>query len=173
MLLLRLSKSRCEMLIGEMTLVMTSLPVARVFQCLFTFALVSASRWLAENRSSVYGGSQGNWRWNSNSIDVILSSPSFSLPAARAPRRACSQASFWINLIFCRFCYYSRDILGLGRATYFEAVFSQIWLARTSEFHVVWVLFGSLRNDDDGDESLKKWIHAVSILIAPIPCRSM
>ena len=31
-----------------MTLVMTSLPLARVFQCLFTFALVSASRWLAE-----------------------------------------------------------------------------------------------------------------------------
>ena len=31
-----------------MTLVMTSLPLARVFQCLFTFALVSAWRWLAE-----------------------------------------------------------------------------------------------------------------------------
>ena len=28
---------------------MTSSPLARVFQCLFTFALVSASRWLAEN----------------------------------------------------------------------------------------------------------------------------
>ena len=52
MLLLRLSKSRCEMLIGEMTLVMTSLPVARLFQCLFTFALVSASRCLAENRTA-------------------------------------------------------------------------------------------------------------------------
>ena len=34
--------------LAEMTLVMTSLPLARVFQCLFTFALVSASRWLAE-----------------------------------------------------------------------------------------------------------------------------
>ena len=32
----------------EMTLVMMSLPLARVFQCLFTFALVSASHWLAE-----------------------------------------------------------------------------------------------------------------------------
>ena len=31
-----------------MTVVMTSLPLAHVFQCLFTFALVSASRWLAE-----------------------------------------------------------------------------------------------------------------------------
>ena len=33
--------------LAEMTFVMTSLPLARVFQCLFTFALVSASRWLA------------------------------------------------------------------------------------------------------------------------------
>ena len=32
----------------EMTLVMMSLPLAPVFQCLFTFALVSTSRWLAE-----------------------------------------------------------------------------------------------------------------------------
>ena len=34
--------------LAEMTLVMTSLSLARVFQCMLTFALVSASRWLAE-----------------------------------------------------------------------------------------------------------------------------
>ena len=34
--------------LAEMTLVMTSLPLARVFQCLFTFALVSDPRWLAK-----------------------------------------------------------------------------------------------------------------------------
>ena len=34
--------------LAEMTLVVTSLPLARVFQCLFTFALVLASRWLVE-----------------------------------------------------------------------------------------------------------------------------
>ena len=34
--------------LGEMTLVMTSLPLAHVFQCLFTFALISTSRCLAE-----------------------------------------------------------------------------------------------------------------------------
>ena len=33
-----------------MTLVMTSLPLARVFQRLFIFSLVSASCWLAEIR---------------------------------------------------------------------------------------------------------------------------
>ena len=36
-------KSRCEMLIGRDDLVMTSLPLARVFQYLLTFAFVSAS----------------------------------------------------------------------------------------------------------------------------------
>ena len=35
--------------------------------------------------SSVDGKPQGNWRWNSNSRDVVASFPSFSRPAARAP----------------------------------------------------------------------------------------
>ena len=34
--------------LAKMTSVMTSLPLARIFQCLFIFALFSASRWLAE-----------------------------------------------------------------------------------------------------------------------------
>ena len=34
--------------LADMILVMTSLPLARVSPCLFTFALVFASRWLAE-----------------------------------------------------------------------------------------------------------------------------
>ena len=40
--------------------------------------------------SSVNGEPQGNWRWNSNSRDIVTSSPSFSRRTARAPRRACS-----------------------------------------------------------------------------------
>ena len=37
---------------------------------------------------------RGNWRWNSNSGDVIASPPSFSSPPPeRPPRRACSQAN--------------------------------------------------------------------------------
>ena len=40
--------------------------------------------------SSVDGEPQGNWRRNSNSRDVVASSPSFSRPAARAPRRTYS-----------------------------------------------------------------------------------
>ena len=42
--------------------------------------------------SSVEGEPQMNWKRNSNSGDVVASSPSFSRPAARAPQRACSQA---------------------------------------------------------------------------------
>ena len=38
--------------------------------------------------SSVDGEPQGNWRQNSNSRDVVASSPSFSRPAARALRGA-------------------------------------------------------------------------------------
>ena len=42
--------------------------------------------------SSVDREPQGNWRWNSNSRDVVASSPSFSRPATRAPRITCLQA---------------------------------------------------------------------------------
>ena len=45
-----------------------------------------------KNDSSVDREPQGSWRRNSNSRDVIASSPWFSRPAARAPRRACSRA---------------------------------------------------------------------------------
>ena len=78
----------------KMTLVMTSLPLARAFTCLFNVCLHSRSLphradW-PKSDSSFNGEPQGNWRWNSNSRDVVASSPSFSRPAARAPRRACS-----------------------------------------------------------------------------------
>ena len=56
---------------------MTSLPLARVFQCLLTFAFVSDWR---KSDSSVEGEPQGNWRWNSISRDVVGSSPSFPAP---------------------------------------------------------------------------------------------
>ena len=56
-----------------MTLVMMSLPLAGVFQCLFTFALVSSScaDWQKID-SSVDGEPQGNWRQ-----DVVVRSPPF------------------------------------------------------------------------------------------------
>ena len=53
--------------------------------------------------SSVDGYPQANWRWNSNSRDVVASSLSFSLPTARASQRACSETSLWWTLRVCSF----------------------------------------------------------------------
>ena len=81
--------AKCSL--AKMTLVMTSLPLARVFQCLFTFALVSASRLLAEIWQLSRREATGKLKVDSNFRDVVASSPSFSRPAAGAPHRACSQ----------------------------------------------------------------------------------
>ena len=68
--------------LAEMTLVMTSLLLARVFNhCLHSRPFSLCADW-RESDSSVNGQPQGNWRRNSNSRDVVASSPSFS--AARA-----------------------------------------------------------------------------------------
>ena len=55
--------------------------------------------------SSVDGEPQGNRRWNSNSRDVVSSSPCFSHPATRAPRRAYSQAMLHLLVSFLLCCY--------------------------------------------------------------------
>ena len=69
--------------LAEMTLVMTSLLLARVFNhCLHSRPFSLCADW-RESDSSV-NGQPGNWRRNSNSRDVVASSPSFSQPAARA-----------------------------------------------------------------------------------------
>ena len=77
--------------LAEMTLVMTSLPLTRVFQCLFTSALVPAC-WLVE----IW---QLSRRWATRELEVEFKfqrhSRTLSLlsrAVARAPRRACSQA---------------------------------------------------------------------------------
>ena len=70
--------------LAEMTLVMTSLPLARVYiRARFRFALTGGNLTAQSTRSH---------SWNSNSRDVVASSPSFSRPAARAPLRSCSRA---------------------------------------------------------------------------------
>ena len=77
---------------AQITLVMTSLPLARVFQCLFTFALVSASRWLAEIWQLSRRGATGELMMEFKFQGRSYKRSSFSRPAARAPRRACLQA---------------------------------------------------------------------------------
>ena len=72
--------------LAEMTLEMKSLPLARVFRCLFTFTLVSALRWLAEIWQLSRQGATGKLRWNSNSRDVVASSTSFPHQTPECPR---------------------------------------------------------------------------------------
>ena len=48
--------------------------------------------------SSVHGELRGNCKWNSNSRDIVASSPSFPCPAAKALRRACSGLQRDLNL---------------------------------------------------------------------------
>ena len=66
--------------------------LSRVFQCLLNSHLFPLRADWRKSDSSVDGEPQGNWGQNSNFREVVASSPSFSRPAARAPRRACSQA---------------------------------------------------------------------------------
>ena len=89
-----IKKVNAKCWLAEMTLIMTSLPLAHVFQCFFlrSRSFLLHADW-QKSDSSVEGEPQGNWRWNANSTDVVVSSPSFSHPAARVPQRACSQAS--------------------------------------------------------------------------------
>ena len=64
----------------------------------FLFVYIRAD-W-RKSDSSVDGEPQGNWRRNLNSRDVVASFPSFSRPAARAPRRACSEANKPLHVFF-------------------------------------------------------------------------
>ena len=50
--------------------------------CLHSRAFPRRCDW-RKSDSSIDGEPQGNWRWNSNSRDVVASSPSFLRPAAR------------------------------------------------------------------------------------------
>ena len=74
--------------LAEMTFRMMSLLLARVFQCLFILcSFVLCTDWWTYD-SWADEEPQGNWRWNSNSRDVVASFPSFTHPAARTPWRA-------------------------------------------------------------------------------------
>ena len=80
-----------------MTLLLTSLPLARVFTvCLHSHSFPLRAEW-QKSESSVDREPQGNRRWNSNSKHVVANSLSFSRPVARASRRACSQS----DVFFC------------------------------------------------------------------------
>ena len=86
-----LRKSRCEMLISrdDISNDVITIPwhwlLMFVYTCsCFRFVLFGGNLTV----SSVVGEPQGNWKWNSNSRDVVASSPSFSCSTARVPRES-------------------------------------------------------------------------------------
>ena len=110
--------------LAEMMSVMKSLPLARVFQCLFTLMHLFplCADW-QKSDSSVDGEPQGNWRWNSNSTDVVASSPSFSCPAAKSTPESslagCSEQGWKTNLRIQTLAFYvgKRRVLSPSHCT--------------------------------------------------------
>ena len=93
-------RSGCELVIGGGDI---SNDVITLGACFSMFVYIRVRFRLAligvNLTSQSTGATQGNWRWNSNSRDVVASSPSFSHLAARAPWRACSQAILPVSLV--------------------------------------------------------------------------
>ena len=83
----------------EMTLLMF-LPLARASTCFSMFVYIRTHFPFAVIGGNLTAQSMEERRWNSNSRDVVASSPSFSRPTARVPRRACSHATKHTNKQF-------------------------------------------------------------------------
>ena len=78
------------------------LPLARVFQCLFTFVLVSASGWLAEIWQLSGRSATGELdRVNSHSRDIVASSPSFT-PLTRSLEFSSWNPEFTAKFSVCK-----------------------------------------------------------------------
>ena len=84
--------------LAEMTLVHDVITLGACFHVFSNVCLSSRSSPLRADwwkfGSPVDGEPPGNWRRNSYSRDVVASSSSFSRPAASAPWRVCSQATY-------------------------------------------------------------------------------
>ena len=94
-------KSWCKMLIDGDDI---SIDVITLGKCFSMFVYICApfcfpiwADW-RKSDSSVHREPQGNCKWNSNSRDIVASSPSFPCPAAKALRRACSGLQRDLNL---------------------------------------------------------------------------
>ena len=94
-------KSRCEMPIGgddisnDVITLATSFSMFAHIRACFRLALIGGNLTAQSTGShrGIGGGIEIPETWNSNSRNVVASSPSFSPAAARAPRRAFSHAS--------------------------------------------------------------------------------
>ena len=103
----------------KMTLVMTSLPLAHVFYVCLHVSFPLHNDW-QKSDSSVDRYPQANWRWNSNSRDLVASSPSSPLPTARVH-------SLWWTLRVCSFKMMQIRIVGhLDHGTLIELI-NPLW----------------------------------------------
>ena len=93
-------KNRCKMLIGGDDISNDVITFGMCFSIFVYICTLSTSHWSALRLidSSVDMEPQRNWRWNSNSRDVVASPPSFFHPTTKAPWRACLQA-IWCTMI--------------------------------------------------------------------------
>ena len=91
-------KSWCEMLIrGDDIYKLISNDMIMLGTCFSMFVFISFLLLRADWRksdSSVNAEPQGNWRWNSNSREVVASSPSFSRPTTCVPRELACRLHF-------------------------------------------------------------------------------
>ena len=78
---------------------MTSLPLAHVFQCLFTFALVSASRWLAEiwqvSRRGAAGELEVEFKFQRPSCKL----PGYGIDSVKSRIQDCLGYMLWLPII--------------------------------------------------------------------------
>ena len=94
--------------------------------CLHSRSFSLRADW-RKSDSSVIGEPQGNWRRNSNSRDVVASSPSFPRPSTRAPRTACSQAN-WEKKKRNFFCCVHNSMKRAGEIRKSRVAVTQRWL---------------------------------------------
>ena len=80
-----IGKIEAKCWLAEMTIVVTSLPLACVFNvCLHSRSFPFHADW-RKSDSTVDEEPQGNWRWNWNSTDVVASSLPFPAPPPERP----------------------------------------------------------------------------------------
>ena len=82
--------TKCRL--ADMTLVMTSLPLALV--CSHSHSFPLRANW-RKSDSLVDGEPQGNWGWNSSSREVVASCPSFSRHARERPGKLARRLMFF------------------------------------------------------------------------------
>ena len=134
-------KSRWEMLIGGYDINNDVITLGPLLMFVYIFLLFLLFADWGKSDSSVDGEPQGSWRWKSNSRDVIVISPWFSRPAARAPRKACSQAmpnSILDGISDFKFSTQLVSTLAVAAITVFQVRFEFLVAA--------WVLYGASFN---------------------------